>query len=135
MISSFSALMEALKSGHEVRVVIHYMRCRQEGRDADTTSVPDISASLNIGTWEFFNRQAIGNPMAFVVFSEHKLIAHSKKSKYLFNYGKIKVFEDNTAMVDARYLHPRTYKTMMKQQYRCSISDGSATGGIEFYRH
>lgn len=135
MIGSFTDLMGALKSGHEVRVVIHYAQCRQEAGDADTTPVPDVSASLKIDTWEFFSRNAIGNPMAFVVFSEYKLISHPKKEQYLYNYGKIKVFENNTATVDARYIHPRTFRTMMKQQYQCTIRDGSTAGGIEFYKH
>lgn len=135
MIRSFSELMEMLKSGHEVRAVIHYAQCHREAGEKDSAAVQDVMASLHIDTWEFFNRNTIGNPMAFVVFSEFKLIAHPKKAKYQYNYGKVKVFEDNTATVDARYLHPRTFKTLMKQQYRCMVGNGLTTGGIEFYKY
>ena len=128
---NFEALMEALKQGESVRVVIDYGRCKltSDGKPADA---PKAIGGTAIGVFEYFAKNAVGNPKAFVVFSETSLINHPKRG-VVHNYVKFKVREDNTVEVTAQYLKPVTMRVVMDETFTSVVDDSRNQGAVAFF--
>ncbi len=127
--------MESLRSGEEIRAVIHYAKCGREHPQNKPDTIPDIIASMQITTWEYFSRNSIRNSHAFVVFSDSRLIENPIGKGFVFNYGKMRISDNDSVMVYARYLHPRSHRSMMYQRYRCRIDNGTGIHGISLYKN
>jgi cobalamin biosynthesis Mg chelatase CobN len=134
-ITGFTELMESLHAGERVRVVMQYSLCAREQTGSETDTIPGVAASLEIDTWEYFDRGSVGNAQAFVVFSQSKLIENPLGKGYVLNYGKVKIREDNSVKVTARYLHPKTLRVKMEEFFRCAVNDGRNRAGIYLFKN
>jgi len=126
--------MESLNAGESVRVVLKYERCARE-HGPETDSVSGVAASLEIDTWEFFDRGSIGNAKAFLVFSQSKLIENPLGKGFVLNYGKVKISEDNSVKVTARYLDPKTLRVKMEEFFRCAVNDSINNAGVYLFKN
>lgn len=132
-IKSFDHLMEALNSGEQVRIIIDYAQCGWQ----DTTKqspVPEAIAGMNIGTYEYFAPGAIHNQTAFVVFSNAVLIENPIGQGFVYNYGKVRIYEDHSVQVTAKYIHPKRFKVLMNEVFIGKINDGQNGEGIHMYK-
>lgn len=127
----FASLMGALKEGKEVRAVLHYGHCRLviDGKDSKS---PDAIGGMTIGTFEYFAAGSIGNPKAYVTTSETVLISHPSRG-YVYNYVKLKVYDDNAVDVVARYLNPSTFEVVMDEIFYAQMSTSTDNRGAYFY--
>jgi hypothetical protein len=133
-ITTFDDLMQNLKQGEQVRVVIHYNKCTLI-TDGDTVDhIPDAISGMEIGTFEYFAPMSVHNKLAFVVFSSSVLIENPIGKGYVINYGKVRVRSDQSVEVIARYLHPRTNKILMDERFIGKMNDGKGDQGIYFYQ-
>ena len=130
-LTSFEALMDALRAGAHVRVVIDYGKCKLIA-DNEEDEAPDAVGGMDIGTFEYFGAGAVGNPEAFVVFSETSLIQHPKRG-YVHNHVKVRVRASGEVVVEARYLDPVKYEVTMEEKFFTSIADGKE-GAARFVR-
>lgn len=130
-IKDFAQLLSSLKKGVDVRVVFHYAKCRLMVDSTEEKS-PDVTGGMAIDEFEYFPVGSIKNPKGYLVFSKSVLISH-RKYGYVINYVKCRVFEDNTVEVNARYITPDKYETVMNETFYCTISDGENGGGVFFY--
>ena len=130
-LENFEALMAALKQGESVRVVIDYGRCRlmMDGKPADA---PKAIGGMAIEVFEYFAPKAVGNPKAFVVFSETSLINHPKRG-FVQNYVKFKVREDDSVEVTAQYIKPVTMRIVMDETFTSVIDDAKNQGAVSFF--
>ena len=130
-LNDFDGLMTALKGGEAVRVIIDYGRCKLivDGKPADS---PKAIGGMSVDVFEYFDQMAIGNPMAFVVFSEVSLISHPRRG-FVQNYVKFKVKEDNSVEVTAQYLKPNTLEIVMNETFTSTIADGENQGAVSFF--
>lgn len=129
-LKDFESLMDALKQGEDPSVVIHYGQCKLmiEGEER---SAPDAIGGMPIEVWEYFAPQSIGNPQAFVVFSQTKLI---NLGGYIYNYVKFKISEDGSVVVTAQYVHPLSYETEMDEDFVTEINNGKNEGALFIYK-
>ena len=121
-VSDFPALLDAIRQGDEVRAVIHYALCRLTVDSTEVAS-PDAIGGMNLSTFEYFARNAVRNPKAFVSSSETVLVNHPSRG-HVYNYVKLRIFEDNTVQIIARYLLPGTFEIVMDETFTCTIGDG-----------
>lgn len=128
---TFDAFLRALESGRTVRAVIHYARCRLviDGKDE---KAPDAVGGMDFRTFEYFAAGSVGNPRGFVSTSETVLISHPRYG-YVQNYVKVRVYEDHTVEITARYLDPKTLKIVMDETFHGSIDDGRNGGGVALF--
>jgi hypothetical protein len=131
-LTSFEELMQSLNSGEQVRVVIHYRLCQWK----DTTNhspVTDAITGMDIDTYEYFAPGAARNKNAFVVFSNSKLIQNPMGKGFVFNYGKVRINDDNTVQVSAKYLHPQNHKELMSEVFVGKLNDGKNGEGVDLF--
>ena len=132
-IIDFGHLLNDLNNGEKIRIAIDYGKCNWH----DTTiqkRTPEAVTGMAIDTYEYFAPGAIHNPKAFVVFSTTKLIQNPRGKGYVYNYGKVRIFSDNTVQITATYIHPRTYKERMNQVFTGIINNGTNGEGIHLYK-
>ena len=72
-IKDFNELMDHLKNGEQVRVVVHYGNCILIAGNEEKQA-PDAIGGMIIDTFEYFAQYSIGNEKAFLVFSQTNLI-------------------------------------------------------------
>jgi hypothetical protein len=130
-LNNFEELMSALINGNDIRLVIHYSKCKLMV-DGKEENGPDIIGGMEIKSFEYFAAKTIGNEKAFLASSETLLIHHSRYG-YVFNYVKIRIFENNQTEVFARYLDPVSYEVKMDDVFYSEINNGKNEGGLFCY--
>jgi hypothetical protein len=133
-VTNFNELMQALNAGEQVRVVIQYGLC-EWATDLDKQSpVPDAITGMNIDVFEYFAPGAVHNKMAFVVFSNSKLIQNPIGKGFVYNYGKLRINSDNTVQINAQYINPKNFKVVMDETFIGNINDGTNGKGIHLFK-
>jgi hypothetical protein len=122
-LNNFDELLSALKKGNEVRAVIYYAHCKLIADSVETKS-PDAIGGLSLSTFEYFAAMSVKNPKAFVSASQTVLISHPRYG-HVLNYVKLKIYQDNTVEITARYLSPTTYQIVMDETFYGDISSGN----------
>ena len=132
-LTSFESLMKALNAGKNVRVIMHYAKCKQIADNEEKEKAPDAVGGMNLDTYEYFEANAAHNKDPFVVASTSKLIGNPKGDGFVFNYVKIKVSPDNKVKVTAQYVDVKTMEITMDENFFGEINNGENDGGIFFF--
>ncbi len=122
LLKNFDQLMFALRTGSDVRTVIYYSRCKLVVDSAETKP-PDAVGGMSFSTFEYFAVNSVRNAKAFVTTSQTLLISHPRQG-HVYNYVKIKVYEDDTVEIHAKYLNPTTFQVVMDETFYGKISTG-----------
>lgn len=135
VLKNFDELMAALNAGYNVRVVIHYGKCKLVADNEVQDKSPDAIGGMAIETYEYFAPKAVrGNENAFVVFSENKLIQNPKGKGFVYNYAKFKVESTGKVKVTVMYLDPNTQEELMSENFFTEFGDSAKEQAIYFYR-
>ncbi len=132
-LKNFDELMSSLNSGKQVRLVAYYKKCKLISDNEEQEKIPDAIGGMNLGVYEFFAKEAVRNKLAFVVFSESKIIQYPKGDGFVYNYVKIKVSEDNKVKITAQYVDVKSFEIKMDENFFGEINDGKNDKGIYFY--
>jgi len=133
-LTSFDQLMQSLNSGEQVRVVIHYGQCQWAPTENKQTPTPKAVTGMVIDTYEYFPSGAIHNKNSFVVFSNSKLIKNPIGKGYVLNYGKVRINDDNTVQITAKYIKPGNFKELMSEVFVGKLNDGNNNEGINLFK-
>ena len=127
-INDFNGLMDALKSGKEVRVVIDYSKCKLlvEGKESESV---DAIGGMTINSFEYFAVGTVRNEKAYVTFSETVLINHGFYG-IVYNYAKLRVYEDQSVEVIAQYIDPISFELKMDEKFTTIISNNDNEGAL-----
>jgi hypothetical protein len=129
--NTYHTLMESLQNGQQIRLVMHYALCqlRVEG---EAVPAPDAIGGMEIRTWEHFARGVIRNERAFVSTSETALIAHPRHG-HVFNYVRVRIYEDSSVEITARYLKTGSYDIVMDETFSGKLSSGKDKNGVHAF--
>lgn len=132
-IESFDKLMEYLKAGQEVNVVLHYAKCQLISDNEIIDDVPDAIGGMKIDVWEYFAPMVVRNKKAFVVSSTSKLIEYPKGDGFVYNYVKIRLYDDNSVKITAKYIDSVSHEILMDESFYGKIATESNNEGIYLY--
>jgi hypothetical protein len=120
-----------MKAGVEIRVVIHYGKCKLiiEGKEVIP---PEVIGGMEIKTFEYFGKGSTKNESTFISTSEKVLISHPEYG-YVYNYIKIKIFDDDSVEIIARYLDPKSFEIKMDETFYTKVNNGKNEGASYFY--
>lgn len=133
-LKDFNELMGALNGGYNVSVVIHYAKCQLEIDGEIQENSPDAIGGMEIDVYEYFAPMTVYNKLAFVVTSKSKLIQNPIGDGYVYNYVKLKIYEDDSVIIIAQYIDPLTYKVIMDEKFIGMINNGKSNAGVFLYR-
>lgn len=131
-ITDYEGLFDALMKGEEVRIVIHYGRTRLI-TDNEEFDAPDVIGGMHISAFEYFSKGSIRNPRAMIVTSETVLIGHPRY-EHVYNYARIRFYDDNEVQITAKYLTTGDYETVMDQKFYGSINNGKNDGAVYLFK-
>ncbi|MFZ4740226.1 MAG: hypothetical protein HXX18_01135 [Bacteroidetes bacterium] len=132
-LKNFEELMTSLKAGKQVRMVVYYKKCKLISDNEEKEKVPDAIGGMNLGVYEYFEKEAVKNKLAFVVASESKLIENPKGDGFVYNYVKIKVSEDNKVKITAQYVDVKSFEQKMDENFFGEINDEKNDKAVYFY--
>ncbi len=132
-LTGFDSLTKALFAGEEVRVVIHFGKCRMTGEGAEPDKPKNAVTGMAIDTYEYFGEGFRPGSKPFLTFSESKLIRNPLGKGYVINYGKVKVLANDSVTITAQYLKPGRHKVLMDATFKGVISNGTNGGGVSFF--
>jgi hypothetical protein len=121
-IKNYDELMRQITEGASVRLVLSYAKCKLL-IDGKEEKGPEAIGGMELKTWEWFAKGVIRNPKAYVTSSETVLISHPKYG-YVHNYVKIKIFEDSSVEVTARYLKTGSFEIVMDETFLGKLGEG-----------
>ena len=128
-LEDFDQLMERLFQGEQVRVVIHYGDCKLM-IDGQEVASPEATGGMEIDSFEYFAPGAVGNELAYFVFSKTKLI---NLGRYVYNYAKLRVFADGKVEITAQYVDPQTYEITLDETFLSEINNDDNKGAVFFF--
>jgi hypothetical protein len=79
----------------------------------------DAIGSMKAGTWEFFGPEITKywpDKRTYVAFSDTALISFRG---FVFNYGNVRIYDDETMKVSVAYLDKMTYEYKMDEYFIC----------------
>ncbi len=132
-VKSFQELMDYLTAGHTVNTVLHYAKCKLEVDGEIQEESVDAIGGMPMNVYEYFSKDLFGNKHAFVSTSQTKLIENPLGKGYVYNYVKIKIYDNNKVDVIARYLKPDTREETMSETFHGKINDGENGAGVYLY--
>lgn len=131
-LTNFIQIFDALKSGYNVNAVLHYKDCLLVS-DGDTVKAPDAIGGMNVMPYEYFAPNVMGNSRAFISSSETVMVYLKGFGGYLYNYVKLRIYDDNTVEITARYLTIDKLEVKMDETFYGGINDGTNGKPIYFY--
>jgi len=130
-INNFTNLYSALLNGQNVRVIINYSKCKLV-IDGKEEKAPEAIGGMELKSFEYFAKGAVKNEKAFIVSSETVLISHSYYG-YVYNYIKIRIYDDDSVEIIARYLDPIDFSIKMDETFGASLGNNGESGAVNFY--
>ncbi len=133
-LKSVAEVMDALKKGEKVRMVVYYAKCQLISGNEIEDSSPDAIGGMDVGTFEYFAPNSVRNPKGFLAFSENSLIEH-RSYGYVINYVKVRVYDDNKVQITAQYLKTDTHEAVMDESFYSMVNDGkNDKAAVYFYK-
>lgn len=133
LLGSFEEIYNNLVSGEIVRVIIDYSKCVIK-TDTLVEYGPNCIGGMDIENFEYFAEGTVNNKLDYISCSETVLINHPRYN-FVLNYIKLKIYEDNSVSIQARYLDPQTYEVKMVEDFYAEISNNiNNLKGISFYK-
>lgn len=136
-IPDFEQLMASLKAGKSVRVVIYYGKCKLVSGGKEQAESPNAIGGMKFDTYEYFDSSVFkGAVPSFVTSSQTVLINHPRHG-YVYNYVKVKVQQDSSVEITARYLKQQKsateFQIVMDETFKGKMNDGSNDGSVSFF--
>lgn len=130
-LNNFDELLSSLKEGRNVRAVIYYSKCRLvvDGKEEKSN---EVVGGMGLNTFEYFAKATVNNDRAFIASSETVLIFHPRYG-HVLNYVKLRIYDDDSVEIIARYLDPITYEIKMDETFYSSIAYANNDAAVYFY--
>lgn len=131
LLSDFGKLMNAFKSGREVRYVVEYKLCELfvDGKAVESV---DAIGGATIEAWEYFAKGVVRNEKAYVATSHTVLISHPRHG-HVYNYVRLRIYEDGAVEITARYLKTGTFEVVMDETFKGQLSNGKDKKAVRFF--
>lgn len=136
-IRNFDELMNSLKQGKEVRVVIYYEKCELFSDGIKQDKSPNAIGGMKLDTYEFFDSSVFKGKLPTFVTSSQTILINHRKYGYVYNYVKIRITLDGSVEITARYLKTRkfssNYKVVMDETFKTKFGEQVDVSGVEFF--
>ena len=132
-LNNYDDLIKSLTAGEKVRVIFHYVKCKQIADNEEKEKSPEAIGGMDIDAYEYFAANAVKNKEPFLVASTAKLIQNPKGDGFIYNYVKVKVSPDNKVKITAQYVDAKSFEIKMDENFFGEINDGKNDKGVYFY--
>lgn len=119
-LTSFGEIMNHLKAGGKVNLVLDYGQMQLKV-DNEVVESPKAIGGMTLEPWEFFEKGVVRNENAYVVSSETHLIS-SARYGFVFNYVRVRIYDNDKVEVNAKYVTTDYKQTVMDETFYGEVS-------------
>ncbi|KTD11956.1 hypothetical protein Lgra_1414 [Legionella gratiana] len=133
---NFQQLVQAVEHGNNVRAIIHFDRCIVTAPDSLDTHLERIlsGATTRFNFTHYFHAHLkIDDRLIDTVTTSMKLFIDHPSGKLLTVFGRLSVFEDNTATVHVDLMDPVAHTHLLVIDWLCTISNGQDNNGLVLF--
>lgn len=129
LLGNYSDLLHAISQGDSIRAIMYVNKC---SITKASINIDDFIAGINFTDFNKY-QVSVGNLQKnTIATSIYKLVEHPTLGP-IYNYVRLRIFEDNAAEIFSEYLDPRTYKQLGSMTANCTVSNGHDQNGILLY--
>ena len=132
-LTSYKQIMKSLMKGEIVRVIIRYGECDLIIDRTKKESSPNATGGMSLETFEWFSAGLFGKNPAYTAASKSVLIENPIGEGYVYNYVKIRIYENGQVTVIARYLDPVNHKVIMEETFETIVNNRKNKGAADFF--
>lgn len=130
-ITTYDALVKALKNGEHVRIVVEYAKTKLQVAGKDSPS-PDAWGGLEVTTWDKFAKGQVGNDKEFVGITHSALTQHPAFG-YITNFVRFKFDPDGSVSINTRYVRPGPTEPLSDQLFTSKLSNGKDKNAVSVF--
>ncbi|RDI42689.1 VirK family protein [Aquicella lusitana] len=132
-LTNYEQLLQALEQGDEVRAIIHMDKCTVN--KADVKGAADIGGSSTRINFTLFShyKVPVNGQEKYTVATSQTLFTEHRAFGPVYAYGRLRVFEDNSAEFHAAYYDPKTYELKGAVNYNCHLGNGADQNSIVLF--
>lgn len=130
IITNYSDLLNKVSQGDSVRAIMFINKCSMT--KSANINPSDIIAGMNFTNFNKYQVYVATQQKNTIATSINTLVEHSALGA-VYNYVRLRIFDDNTAEIYSEYLDPTTYKQLGIMTATCEISNGHDQNGILLY--
>ena len=130
-LKNFNEVLDALKQGENVNVVIHYSDCKLTIDSVEKKS-PNEIAGMPMMPFEYYGAGVI-NKKAFISSSSTVMVYLAGFNGFVDNYMKVRAYDDNTVEVTVKFITTDKHESQMSELFTGEINDGSNGKGVYFF--
>jgi hypothetical protein len=130
-LKSFTEILDALNKGEKVNAVIHYGDCKLTV-DGKESKSQDAIGGIAMLPFDYYAAGVI-TKRAFISSSQTVMIYLAGFNGFVYNYVKLRVYDDNAVEITVKYLTVDKLEVKMDELFTGEINDGSNGKGVYFY--
>lgn len=132
-LNNYAQLLDALAKGDNVKAVIHFDKCKMK-KNGLNTHFHETAASTSINFNVFSHYKVLtDDEMKYTIATSNTILTEHSLFGPVYAYGRLRIFEDNSAEFHAAYYDPRTYEARAMVNYTCSIGESVDQESIALY--
>ena len=137
-LTNFPQLVGAVQSATDVRAIIYFDKCIIQNQNQSVQVeimriLEEASTRFNFNIF-FHGKELIDTQSRDTVSTSMKMFfEHPSTGDFLTLFGRLKIFEDNTALLRVIVYDPIAHKKQFIIEWLCEISNGKDEKGLYLY--
>lgn len=133
MLTSYDQLLQAVSQGDNVEAVINFDKCTPKNNSKGTME-DNSSASTRINFTIFSHYKVLDNgQLKYAIATSMTILTEHRTFGPVYAYGRLRVFEDNTAELHNAFYDPKTFELKSATDYICHISNGADQNAVKLF--
>ncbi len=125
LITNYADLVKAVSRGDSVRAIMYVKKC-------SPSIAEDAIAGIDFTNFNKY-QVTVGDKTRETVATSIQMMVSDSKLGPVYDYVRLRIFEDNTAEIYSDFLDPSTYKQLASKTMNCAVSNGHDDNGILLY--
>lgn len=126
---SYDQLVQSLHQGGDVKAIVYMNHCVMKDAPQTAEPMPETDTRLNFNIYSHY-QVVDGQQKKYAVATSVTILTDHSVFGPVYAYGRLRVFEDNSAEYYAAYYDPKTYEVKGSADFICKISNGNDQNGL-----
>ncbi|VVC75807.1 hypothetical protein AQUSIP_11040 [Aquicella siphonis] len=134
-LTSYDQLLQALHQGDDVKAIVYFDKCvlkplpgiKMLKAESDTGGT---STRINFSIFSHYKVKTDAGQERYVIATSNTILTEHAALGLVHAYGRLRVYEDNSAEFHAAYYDAKTYALKGGANYLCRISSGADDGAV-----
>lgn len=134
-LTNYEQLLQAVHQGSDVKAIIYFDKCTLKPLPGAKMLKPETdnggaSTRINFSIYSHYKVKTETGLERYAVATSNTILTEHSALGLVYAYGRLRVFEDNSAEFHAAYYDAKTYEFRGGANYLCRISSGNDENAI-----